>query len=155
MRSSLGFGLDINLTQGRGGGGIVLGPELLTNGDFSGTWTGDVPQGHIQNGTTTGTSYLVKDDINDRLGIVTDGANMGVFQAGKVAQFITYKYAIDIESVSLGAVKIQLGGDTASFNSAGMSEGFLTSATTDAAAYLSRDGACDVVINSWSVKEVL
>jgi hypothetical protein len=139
-----------------------LGDEELSNGDFSGTWTDDLPQGHTQIGTVDAGSYLTKDDANDRLQIVSDGDPMGVLQEGVATVGNLYYAVVDVETVTLGAIKLS------NVNSKVYDKPFFSDSQPlritapgiysivfeagDADVQLLRSGACDITINSWSIK---
>jgi hypothetical protein len=139
-----------------------LGDEELSNGDFSGTWgVDDLPQGYTQIGTVDAGSYLVKDDANDRLRIVSDGDMMGVSQAVLTVGTL-YRIEIDVETVTSGSLRIQSNDAEAydvplagvntplAISSAGLHSIVFRAGSTSA--IIRRSAACDVTINSWSIK---
>jgi len=140
------------------GSGETLSAELLTNGDFSGTWgANDVPQGWAIFSAPDASNYLAADDANDRLQVVSDGSAMGVLQATPpLSPSQLYKYALDIYAVDAGTGKIQISTIAAikTFTAAGAYTGYKTSVSGDNNVYLARSAACDFTANSISIKQV-
>jgi hypothetical protein len=132
--------------------------ELLANGDFSGTWTGNLPQSWGQVGSVTGASYLVADDANNRLQVVSDGSSMGVSQgAGTINSLVNY--TLNLNTVTSGSARMIFGSGSPSIISKGTS-GILTGYTvhngTDEYIYLVRlSGSTNFIITSASAKRVL
>lgn len=126
----------------------VLGNEKFTNNDFS-QWSGDNPiDWHVP--TENGTNYVTQDALGARL--VSDGASMSITQniltVGK-----TYILVSDIKSV-IGSAKITLGTYEKVFTTPGV---YKVTAVTDSISSnaIRRNSACNVVISSASIKEIL
>jgi hypothetical protein len=132
-------------------GGETLGASVILNGDFSGTWTGGLPQSHILTGTITGTSYLEADDVNDRLRIVSDGAVMGVRQAVFTVGGM-HKITVNVQTVNSGTIKTQFSSDASKIIISGT--GGTTGYRNAEAEYCQfiRNEACDVIVNSWAAE---
>lgn len=132
-------------------GGETLGASVILNGDFSGTWTGGLPQSHDLSGAITGTSYLEADDVNDRLRIISDGTSIGVRQTVFTVKTM-YKFTVNVQTVTSGTIKTQLSGDASKIIISGT--GVTTGYRNADVAYCSlvRNEACDVIVNSWAAE---
>jgi hypothetical protein len=131
--------------------------ELLVNGDFSGTWSENVPQNWSRTGTITGSSYLVADDVNNRFQVVSDGAVMGVSQnVGTVGSLINYM--LNLQTVVLGSARLILGSGSVTAiikSSAGVLTGYATHNGSDNWIYLVRYAeATNFTANSISALKV-
>lgn len=125
--------------------------QQLTNSDFSGTWTGDLPQGWNLGGSEAGGNDLVGDDANDRVQIISDGGGIGLGQGVVAGQL--YYYEVDIHAVASGALKLIT--EIVShkiIDVIGITNGFLTA--VDATCFLYRVVACDITINSFKLWKV-
>ena len=130
--------------------------NLITNGDFSGTWTGNLPQGWIQVGATDANSYLVKDDANDRIQIYSDnGDNIGI-QQSIVTTGKTYKYKIDVETYTNGPLLIWTdnGASDPEITSTGIHTGTLTANTNRVQLQRKFENNINVVINSFELVDI-
>lgn len=132
--------------------------ERFTNGDFSGTWASNVPQGWTVSGTQDDNYYLVGDDTNNRLRVVAlaGTSSMGVYQDVGVVGSLN-KYTLDIYQVTSGQIKIQYGAGTAlaTYGTTGIKTGYLNHAGTGTVVYIVRVAGCDITIASVSSQIVL
>jgi len=125
---------------------VATGAEQITQVALNtqGTWSVTQPTSGVVSFSTAGVR------INS-----ADGTYCGVTQVG-VQPVIgkVYKYSINILSVTSGSVAVALGGaQTGSISATGVTEGYLTAAST-AAFELKRNGICDVTVVSLSIKLV-
>jgi hypothetical protein len=135
------------------GSGETLGSDILTNGDFSGTWgANDVPQGWDLLGTPNASNYLEKDDLNNRLRIVSDGALVGINQPYGLTVNALYKITWDIESFAYGSGKTTVSNKLNTETTSGVKTYYDTG--FGVWLYINRDAACDFVTNSLSVEPV-
>lgn len=133
----------------------LLGSDVLTNGDFSGTWDGnDVPQGHLAP-TQDVNNYLDKDDTNNRLRIVSLDSGMGVYQDVCVIG-VRYICKVDIYSVASGSLYLSNagGGSSGGFQTVGVHRHDFVA--TDDRIHLHRYAAVtDIWVSSWSIEPYL
>jgi hypothetical protein len=141
-----------------------LGDEELSNGDFGGTWTGDLPQGHTLVGTESGDDQLTADDVNDRLQIQSGtGADMGVSQATVLTVGSLYYAVVDIETATSGTLLLENASAVAYDNPLGAANQPLVMTTAGVHSIVFEAGSTDVqlyctaagddfTINSWSIK---
>jgi len=98
--------------------------QQLTNSDFSGTWTGDLPDDWTIVGAEAGSNQLTADDANNRLQMVSDGNDIGIKQACTDAQL--YYYEVDVQTVAVGSFRVKTSSVHATISATGVSNGFFT-----------------------------
>ena len=140
------------------------GAELLTNGDFEGTWSasdfGNVPNGwvHTFSGHSA-TNYIDESLAGGELELVNDTYNASGLKTPNILTIGTnYRLTFDIIShSSIRALRVAQANTVAiqTFNTVGTKEVFFT-ATGDDIIFMPNDnGAFNCVIDNVSLKEVL
>ena len=125
-----------------------LSAEKINNGDFS-AWTADNPDGWIISGESG--SNVITENANGAR-IVSDGTNVNMYQSvmtiGK-----TYVVTIVVHTVTTGDIATQGLSSNFTISSAGTHTNTVTATSTSL--LIKRNTACDIVVSSVSVKEVL
>ena len=119
---------------------VVLGEELITNGDFATNSDWVLTQATISNGKVTIST--------------PDGSYAAVRQFNALVIGKTYLFTIDVDSISSGSIVV--GNSNLNINSLGIYSGYYVSSSTTAEIKRNTFGsATNAVINSISVKQVI
>ena len=138
--------------------GESLGSELVTNGDFSDTASIDTTIAPLAGWTNTGThNALNKCTIeNGAMRLISDGTSIGVIQdiveVGK-----TYLVTFDLLQNDGAGVKITQYVNNVNYGGTGTGSKswVFTASGLDTNVYIQRQsGACDAIIDNFSVKEI-
>ena len=137
------------------GSGEALGSELLSNGGFSGSWTGEIPDGWVMVGTADANNYIVKDDVNDTVQIVNKSGYIGIRQDGILNPIgLLYKRVADV-FVTSGSLQIELGGALIPFvATSGLSTAYMTGAISISFYVQRAVNNSNAVVSSVSLKQV-
>jgi hypothetical protein len=133
--------------------------ELIENGDFSGTWTGEIPEQWTVTGTVDGNNYIVKDDANNRVQVVSVYGYIGIKQASTVPTQTgkLYKRIADVFAVTSGGARIELGGtSTTDITTSGVNTAYSIGVPDNNTMYVQRAVSnSNFVVSSVSLKQVL
>ena len=133
-----------------------LSAERITNGDFS-AWTADNPDGWSVSTDLSGgvesDNVKVTEDANGAR-IISDGTNINLRQNSAMIIGTMYKVVIVVHSATSGNIKTDgLTSNITNINASGTYT--VTTTASSTTLNIKRNTACDIVVSSVSVKEVL
>ena len=139
---------------------VFYGDELVTNGDFadntpSDTWDGSAQANLSGTWTALGTHTSANhfNIVGGECRVRHDGGTAsGIGNTTLLTTGRTYTVSFEIISVDSGAIKVYIGGNSTSFSTTGIKT--ITDVATSASFSIYRSGACDIIFDDVSVKEV-
>jgi hypothetical protein len=140
--------------QGTGEFSTGLGPELLTNWDFS-AWTGDDPDGWTVTGES-GVDPMVTEVATNKCRIYSSSANVQISQSGVMTIGLQYRMTVVVDAADAGAFKFGDGSGTQStISTPGTHNLNFTAAGITALIRRSTGGGDDMTFISASLKQLL
>ena len=146
--------------------GETLGPELVTNGNFS-AWTGDDPNGWTVVGEVGADPEVSEVGSNEGHGgtstgscniYTSAGADTNIYQSVLNADTL-YKITLDITKSVTGAIKIHIGGTLVKTDMSAVDSysyyGVSNSSNSRVQITRKEGAACDITFDDVSVKEVI